>query len=153
MDIRTHRIPNWLVLPFLAAGIVVSGATSGIRGVWRSLEGVGLAVAILGVLCYLRGLGLGDLKLFAAVGAWIGPGQLIYALLATAIAGGVLALGYALWHRSLGNSLDGVGDIIAGLGKSGFRPHPVLNLDHPAAHKMPYALAIAIGTLFSFLHG
>src|SRR5665811_1692746 len=88
VDIHSRRIPNWLVLPFLAAGVVVNTASYGMKGLAQSAGGIGLAVAVAGVLCWLRGMGLGDLKLCAAVGAWIGPGQLGMALVATGIAGG-----------------------------------------------------------------
>ena len=46
----------------------------------QSLEGVLLAGLLLGVLYWLGGMGMGDVKLCAAIGAWIGPGQLITAL-------------------------------------------------------------------------
>ena len=109
-----------------------------------------LGVMLAAGLCYARSMGLGDLKLCAAVGAWIGPFQMIYALLATGIAGGVLALGYAAWHRSLGKSVGGAGRVMRHLAGSGLRPHPVITLDNPAALRMPYAPAIAIGTMISF---
>ena len=150
IDVRSRRIPNWLSLPFLLSGMVVSGLRGGSAGFVQSIEGIGLAVAVAGALCYLRGMGMGDLKLFAAVGAWIGPGQLFVALIATGIAGGFLAVGYALWHRSLGKSLDSTGELLAGFGRTGFRPHATIALDNVQALKMPYAPAIAIGTMFSF---
>lgn len=150
IDIRSRRIPNWLSLPFLVIGLVLSAWRGGLPGFESSIEGIGLAVAIAGVLCFLRGMGMGDLKLFAAIGAWVGPEQLLVALVATGIAGGFLAIGYALWHRSLGKSLDSTGDLLAGFGKTGFRPHATIALDNPQALKMPYAPAIAIGTMFSF---
>jgi prepilin peptidase CpaA len=153
IDIRSRRIPNWLSLPFLVTGIVLSAWRGGLPGFERSIEGVGLALAVAGVLCYLRGMGMGDLKLFAAVGAWVGPGQLFFALIATGIAGGFLAAGYALWHRSLGKSLDSTGELLADFGKTGFRPHATIALDNVQALKMPYAPAIAIGTMFSFFAG
>jgi prepilin peptidase CpaA len=95
-------------------------------------------------------MGMGDLKLCAAVGAWIGPAQLGTALVVTGIAGGALALIWAACHGSLRESLDGSSDLISSLWTNGVRPHPVLVLDNPSARKMPYAPAIAIGTLFSF---
>src|SRR5260370_20310422 len=150
IDVRSRRIANWLSLPFLVSGMVVSGLRGGPAGFVQSVEGIGLAVAVAGALCYLRGRGMGDLKLFAAVGAWVGPGQLFVALIATGIAGGFLAVGYALWHRSLGKSLDSTGELLAGFGKTGFRPHATIALDNAQALKMPYAPAIAIGTMFSF---
>jgi prepilin peptidase CpaA len=150
IDIRSRRIPNWLSLPFLVTGMAVSALRGGSAAFAQSLAGIGLALVVAGALCYLRGMGMGDLKLFAAVGAWIGPGQLFVALIATGIAGGFLAAGYALCHRSLGKSLDSTGELLAGFGKTGFRPHATIALDNVQALKMPYAPAIAIGTMFSF---
>ncbi len=150
IDIRSRRIPNWLSLPFMAAGTVMSAWRGGLPDFAQSIAGIGLAVAVGGVLCYLRGMGMGDLKLFAAVGAWVGPAQLFFALIATGIAGGFLAAGYALWHGSLGKSLDSTGELLADFGKRGFRPHATIALNNAAALKMPYAPAIAIGTMFSF---
>ena len=149
-DIRSRRIPNWLVVPFLASGIIWSGITGGLEGAAQSVTGISIAVGVLGVLCYLRGMGMGDLKLCAGVGAWVGPAQMISALVATAIAGGFLAMAYSLWHRSLGKCLDDTGDLVVALCRDGVRPQPTMRLDNPDAVKLPYAVAIAIGTLFSF---
>jgi prepilin peptidase CpaA len=150
VDIHSRRIPNWLVLPFLAAGVIVNTASHGVKGLGQSIAGIALAVAVTGVLCWLRGMGMGDLKLCAAVGGWIGPGQLCMALVATGIAGGVLALIWAACHGSLGASLEGASDLVSAFWTKGVHPHPSLVLDNPSARAMPYAPAIAIGTLFSF---
>jgi prepilin peptidase CpaA len=151
IDVRSRRIPNWLSLPFLGAGMAAAGYRGGVGGLVWSLGGVGLAVVVAGILCYLRGMGMGDLKLLAAVGAWIGPGQLFIALVATGITGGLLAVAYALWHHSLGRSLANAAKLIAELPERGFRPHRTIALDNAMALKMPYAPAIAIGTIYSFL--
>jgi prepilin peptidase CpaA len=150
MDIHSRRIPNWLVLPFLIAGMVVTTVEYGIAGLGRSVGGIALAVAVTGVLCLLRGMGMGDLKLCAAAGAWIGPSQMCVALVATGIAGGVLALSLAACHGTLGESLDGAGDLVSRFSTKGLRPHPTIVLGNSSARTMPYAPAIAIGTLFSF---
>jgi prepilin peptidase CpaA len=150
IDIHSRRIPNWLSLPFLAGGVVVSALQGGWPGMMSSITGIGLATTVVGILCYLRAMGMGDLKLLAGVGAWVGPGQLVLALVVTGIAGGFLAVGYAIWHGSLGRSLDGTADLIREFPKQGFRPHLTITLDNAVALKMPYAPAIAIGTIFSF---
>ena len=151
VDIRSRRIPNWLVLPFLAAGVAVNTVCHGVKGLERSAGGIALAVAVAGVFCWLRGMGMGDLKLCAAVGAWIGPAQLSTALVATGLAGGVLALIWAVCHGSLRESLHGSSDLVSGFWKRGIHRHASLVLDNPSARTMPYAPAIAIGTIFSFL--
>ena len=150
VDIYSRRIPNWLVLPFLAAGVIVTTAVHGVKGLGQSMGGMALAVAVTGILCWLRGMGMGDLKLCAAVGGWIGPAQMATALVVTGLAGGVLALIWAACHGSLSQSLDGSSDLLSGFWTKGIRPHPSLVLDNPSARTMPYAPAIAIGTIFSF---
>jgi len=146
-DLRNRRIPNWLVLPFLAAGLAVSTWLHGWHGLEQSLAGMALGTVLLGFLCRMGGMGMGDLKLCAAIGAWIGPAQLMLALVVTAMAGGVMALCWAIGGGFLGELLQGTWKLLAG---GGLRPHPEVTLHNALARKMPYAPAIAIGTLISF---
>ncbi|HVJ07448.1 MAG TPA: A24 family peptidase [Acidisarcina sp.] len=149
-DLRSRRIPNWLVFPFLIAGVIVSGTLHGWPGVVQSFFGLALGALLLGVLAWMGGMGMGDVKLCAAIGAWIGPAQLTTALVVTGITGGIMALCWAAAGGFLGDLFSGTGDLIFGLKQRGMRPHPELVLDNPVARKMPYAPAIAIGTLVSF---
>jgi prepilin peptidase CpaA len=89
-------------------------------------------------------------KLAAAIGAWVGPGQLFFALFATAIVGGVMAVGWAIFGGFLPDLLKGSGNLIFGHKKEGAEPAEELKLSNPRTRKMPYAPAIAIGTLLSF---
>ena len=143
----------WLILAVvsLAAGLVFNARTGGFAGAGASLAGVAVAVAAMGPICWMGGMGMGDLKLCAAIGAWIGPAQMLLVLVITGIAGGIIAVVYALRRKSLGRSLDGTA-ALAGrlLGKrSSQRP----SLDSPGALAIPYAPAIAVGTLFAYLAG
>ena len=149
-DLRSRRIPNWLVLPFLASGLVVSTWLHGWPGLGHSLAGMLLGGVLFGLIAMLGGMGMGDVKLAAAIGAWIGPGQLVTALVVTGIAGGVLAVGWAIAGGFLGELFSGAGDLVLGMRQRGLRPHPELVLANPLTRKMPYAPAIAIGTLVSF---
>lgn len=149
-DLRSRRIPNWLVLPFMLAGIVVSGWLHGWHGIGQSLGGLGLGALLFGILFWMGGMGMGDVKLCAAIGAWIGPAQLLFALVLTGLAGGVMALCWALCGGFLGDLFKGSGDLLFGLKQRGMRPHPELVLANPLTRKMAYAPAIAIGTLLSF---
>jgi prepilin peptidase CpaA len=143
-DLRSRRIPNWLVLPFLLAGVGVSSWLGGWRGAGRSLEGLGLGVLLFGVLFLLGGMGAGDVKLCAAIGAWIGPGQLLIALVLTGLAGGVMVIAWAAYAGFFRELFRGAGDVL--FGGKGSRA----TLSDPGRRKMPYAPAIAIGTLISF---
>lgn len=143
-DVWNRRIPNALVLPFLLLGIATSAIARGWSGLGQSLLGVLLAVAALGLFCFLGGMGLGDLKLCAAVGAWIGPSQLLIALVMTTLIGGVMAVVWAITGGFLKEVLVGAAGLVLGRRKG-------LTLANPAARKMPYAPAIALGTILSFL--
>lgn len=149
-DLRSRRIPNWLVFPFLLAGVAVSGWLGGWHGVGQSLLGLLLGLLCFGAIAFLGGMGMGDVKLCAAIGAWIGPAQLLIALVVTGIAGGVIAIVWAAAGGFLGELFRGTGDLVFGVRQRGLRAHPELVLANPRTRKMPYAPAIAIGTLVSF---
>lgn len=151
IDLRTQRIPNWLSMPFLMGGLVAAGSGRGWSGLGVSLIGVIAAAAAVGVFCYLGAMGMGDLKLFAGIGAWLGPSQLFTALLYTGVAGGVIAVCWALTGGFLVQTMRSTASLIASLTRDGLRPHETIILSNPLSRRMPYAPAIAIGTICSFL--
>lgn len=147
-DLRSRRIPNWLVLPFLLAGIVVSTWLQGWHGLGQSFAGLGVGILIYGILFWMGGMGAGDVKLCAAIGAWIGPSQLLIALVITAMVGGVMALAWAISAGFVKELFTGAGTLLFATKDSAERSS--LSLSNPLKRKMPYAPAIAIGTLISF---
>ncbi len=149
-DLRSRRIPNWLVFPFMASGFLVSGWMHGWAGVVQSLEGFGIGAVLFGLLALMGGMGMGDVKLLAGIGAWVGPQQLVVALVLTGMVGGVMALCWAVAGGFVGELFSGAGDLVFGPKKRGLTQHPTLTLENPRSKKMPYAPAIAIGTLISF---
>jgi prepilin peptidase CpaA len=158
-DLRNRRIPNWLVFPFLLAGIAVSpwrhdwrgmGQGFGWHGIGQSFAGFGVGLLVCGFFFWMGGMGAGDVKLCAAIGAWIGPGQLLVALVVTGLAGGVMVLGWAAQGGFLKDLFAGAGDLLFGWKQRGMHRDPEMVLSNPRKRKMPYAPAIAVGTLFSF---
>jgi prepilin peptidase CpaA len=157
-DLRSRRIPNWLVLPFLVAGIVVSPWRSdwpGVRqGFWhglgQSFAGLAIGVLIYGFLFWMGGMGAGDVKLCAAIGAWVGPAQLFIALVMTGIVGGIMVLCWAVFGGFFKELFMGAGDLLFGWKQRGMHANSELVLANPLKRKMPYAPAIALGTLMSF---
>jgi len=150
IDLCTRRIPNWLSLPFLVSGLAVQAVIGGWLGLRGSLAGASLALLLFGLPCFLRVMGMGDLKLAAGVGAWVGPGQFVMAFIVTGMVGGVMAVCYALRYRSLDSLLDNTGELLVDLAKGRLRLHEDIRLNSAKALSIPYAPAIAIGTLFSF---
>jgi len=151
VDVREHRIPNWLTYPAIAVGPLLRWSFFGWRGLGSAVAGCLLAGGIVFVFYLVRAMGAGDVKLLAALGSLLGAHEAAVVLVATAMAGGVLALVYVFVRRSLGTTLRNVGSALRFHCWSGVKTHPELNLDNPSALRMPYGLAIATGTLYAFL--
>ncbi|WP_219118079.1 prepilin peptidase [Janthinobacterium sp. UMAB-56] len=153
-DVRSRRIPNGLVfggaLAALLLHAVLTPAGGGL-GVPAALAGLALGLALLLPMYMLRALGAGDVKLMAMVGAFMGPQQLMSATLLTLLAGGVLSLLVAactgVLRQVLGNSYRMLFySLLRGVSGGNAR----LDAPQAASGRLPYAIAIAAGTLLSF---
>ena len=91
-DIRDHRIPNWLTLSGMVVGLASYFLAGGFRGLLFSAEGLILGFALLIPFYMCGGMGAGDVKLLAAVGALLGPSGVMKAFLCTALVGGAYAI-------------------------------------------------------------
>jgi prepilin peptidase CpaA len=151
-DAKTGRIPNWLVF----GGSLYAVGYNAFFPLYPSDIGVlfalgGLTVGLLAFLpAYLfQVLGAGDVKLMAMVGAFLGTWSTVGAVLLTLLAGGVLALALALWSARLGRMLHNLVMICRGsaltLGATGMAG--LAASDGPSAGRMPYGVAIAVGTI------
>lgn len=76
-DFRQHRIPNWLTLSAIPAGIIWNTWMSGWAGLQMSLMGFAIGFGILFILFATGGGGGGDVKLMGALGAWVGVSTII----------------------------------------------------------------------------
>ena len=85
IDIRTRKIPNWLTVPFCLAGIAFNLIWQGWAGLQASLLGFAAGFAIMFVLLLIGGGGAGDLKLMAALGAWLGPKSIVAVFLLSSL--------------------------------------------------------------------
>ena len=150
-DVRQHRIPNWLTLPGVVAGMVLRGALLGWKGLGSAVAGCLIGGGVLLLFYLLRAMGAGDVKLMAAIGSLVGPGQAIDVMLATAIFGGVIGVAYALYHGRMWSTIKNVASILKFHAWAGVQPHPEFNLDNPEVLRVPYGLAIALGTSYLFL--
>ena len=101
-DLRTRRIPNLLTFGAALAALLVNAYLSGLTGLGWSIAGWLVGVAFFFPFFALGGMGAGDVKLLAALGAWLGPALAVWVALFSLIAGGVLGL-------SLSRSATGIG--------------------------------------------
>jgi prepilin peptidase CpaA len=86
------KVPNWLTFPFIICGWMHCTMQGGLSGLGFSLLGTCVGMMLLLLLRNVGGMGAGDVKLLAGVGAWLGTQVTLYAFAATAIVGGVIAV-------------------------------------------------------------
>jgi prepilin peptidase CpaA len=150
-DIRSQRIPNWLICSSVVAATVYHGEAEGLRGLMPGIEGLALGIALLLPFYVAGGMGAGDVKLMGAVGALLGPKAVFMAFLCSGITGGVYAF-VLLAARSCPKDAILQYDAMRGL----FYCAGTMARARRAAGDKPvlrYAVAIAAGTLFSCAGG
>ncbi len=91
IDGKILKVPNWLTFPFIFCGWVHWTIQDGLGGLGWSLLGTVVGMMLLLILRNVGGMGAGDVKLLAGVGAWLGAVVTLYAFAATALVGGVMA--------------------------------------------------------------
>ena len=146
-DLRTRRIPNLLTFGGAALAIAYAGTAHGLAGLAHALEGWLVGLLIFFPLFLLGGLGAGDVKLMAGLGAWMGPAQALWMALYAALAGGVAAIVVALATGYLRTAVDNLYLLLVHFRVAGVRPHPDLTLERGKGPRLPYALPIAAGAI------
>lgn len=161
-DLRRRRIPNQLVLvgaltaialhTMLPKGAGLFSDAPGGLGFLTAFGGFIVGQCVMMPLYLLRAMGAGDVKLMAMVGAFLGPLAVVGALLMTFLAGGVLAMVVVLWNRSLRATLSNIYLMLANAISNAVSGHGAQIPPPPvSASNLPYALAIAAGTLAQVL--
>ena len=154
IDVRSRRIPNLLTYSAMLSGLALEAVVYGWRGLLLSLGG-GLLFGGVFLLFYLiRTMGAGDVKLAAALGCILGPAGSWQVMFTTAMAGGLLAVLVMVFTGRVLRTLRSTLAVAGFHFVHGLRTHPVVNLDNPAAVRLPYGLAFAAGTLYwaIFMH-
>ena len=152
-DVRSRRIPNWLTVPACILGISLHRFLGGWSGLKLSLEGAGIALAVLFPVVLLRGLGAGDWKLFGALGAFVGPVGIMLILFFAVMIGGAMAIFLTIRRRMFWSTVKNLWALMKGFFIYGLRPNPEVSLDNPGLLKLPFAVATALATVIVFTSG
>jgi prepilin peptidase CpaA len=142
-DWRSRRIPNWLTVPTLIAGIVANSVAAGWTGAKESLLGAALGLGILLPFVLIRSLGAGDWKLVGALGAFTGPSRLITVLMWTILIAGLMAVVLIIWKKRVKQTAHNLAHMIGGLFTLHL-PGPEVSLDNPESSKIPFGVAVAV---------
>lgn len=146
-DLRSRKIYNNVIAPALLLATVLHMATAGWGGLLHMLAGLGAGLAILLIPYLLGGMGAGDVKLLALVGALKGAGFVLTASVYMALAGAVMALAIVLFKNGFRSRIRYAQYVLVCL-----RYRLKLPLQgHFASGTYPYGVAIASGCLLGFM--
>ena len=139
-DLRARRIPNALVVTVFAAALLraalaPAGPTGFAATPSAAAIGAVCGLALWFPLYAVRAFGAGDVKLFAATSAWLGPSAVPSATLYAALAGGVLGLAWFGAQR--------LAQRVPAFARLASRTQPTVG----GQSRVPYGLAITAGVL------
>lgn len=143
LDWRYRRIPNWLTVPGLLAGIAVNTIAGRWPGAKTSLLGAGLGLLLLLPFVVIKALGAGDWKLIGAIGACLGSARLVEVLIGSVLVAGVMAVGMIIYKGRARQALVNMGHMLRAF-LTLHLPGPQVSLDNPDAVKIPFGVAVAL---------
>lgn len=149
-DLRYRKIPNWATLPGIALGLGMNGLLHGWGGMKASGIGFLIGFGALLVLFVLSWMGGGDVKLMAAVGALKGYPFVVSALFYSLIVGVLLGVIMLIWNRKTLRTFKNLFLVVAS------RVSPLIpkhDIKREEAQKIPFGLAIVLGTLWAMIVG
>ena len=144
-DLRHRRIPNYLTLGAALVGLTYQLGCHGAAGLMDGFLGMLLGFGLLILPYFWGGMGAGDVKALASLGAWLGLQATFCLFCYMALAGGLLALGVLAWRGRLwvrfrqGYNLGLNWILCRGHGLSTVAAVPT------ETKGIPYAVALALG--------
>jgi len=149
------KVPNWITYPMIFSGWIYSAAFSpyaGWEGLWLSLIGTAVGLALLLPPYAVGGMGAGDVKLLAGVGAWMWGTNTLYAFAVTALVGGVIAIVMVLWAGAWQKHKNQFWSILNEIAtvKDPEKLSEIAAERKPRMFLLPYGIPIAIGSIAYF---
>ncbi len=154
IDGKELRVPNWITFPMVLSGLIYSTCVGGLGGFGAGLAGMAMGLACLLPLYVVGGMGAGDVKLMAGIGAWLGWRITVEAFIVSALVGAVIAIVMVLirgtWKKHYENLLTILSEWIVIRNPD--------ELSRLAAERkatmtlLPYGIPICIGSIGYFLY-
>ncbi len=150
------KVPNWITFPMIIAGWIYSttcvAGYSWWEGLLFSLAGTAVGLALLMPAYAIGGMGAGDVKLLAGVGAWVWSTDTLYAFAVSAVVGGAIAVVMVVFKRSWFKHQSQFWMICTEIltVKDPEKLATIAAERKPTMMLLPYGIPIAIGTIAYF---
>jgi prepilin peptidase CpaA len=150
-DVWKFKVYNVLTLPLLLSGLAYHAVVGGVAGFSGSLAGALFGFAVLLAFYVMGGMGAGDVKLMAAVGAWLGLPWTFYLFIASSLAAGVYSVVLLVMGRNLAETWENFQILwlrVAILGRhlgTGHRVEAEVNRPDRRHRLVPFAAMMMVG--------
>jgi len=149
------KVPNWITFPMIVSGWAYSAAFSpyaGWEGLWYSMIGTAVGLWLLLPAYAIGGMGAGDVKLLAGVGAWMWGTITLYAFAVSALVGGVIAVVMVVWAGAWQKHKNQFWSILNEIAtvKDPEKLAEIATERKPRMFLLPYGIPIAIGSIAYF---
>lgn len=144
-DVRSSRVPNGITFSLALVGLGFHTISDSGNGILFSLEGLGLGLVLLLGFYVYGGMGAGDVKLLAAIGAVVGPLNIFVGFLFASLLGGLYAVAMMVWHLGLAGTAERIKIILVSM--VFMKVNVTDSLEQTTLPKLRYALVIGLGTL------
>ncbi|WP_437188239.1 A24 family peptidase [Planctomicrobium sp. SH668] len=154
IDGKELRVPNWITFPMVLSGLIYSTAVGGLEGLGYGLLGMVVGLLTLLPLYSVGGMGAGDVKLMAGIGAWLGATVTWHAFVATVVVGAIMAIAMVLYRKAWDKHY---GQFLLILGEFANVKDPNKLSEIAAERKprmllLPYGIPICVGSIGYFLY-
>ena len=149
IDLRYHKVPNWLNLFIILSGFTAQAVFHGWMGLWQGLLGMLLGFGLLIIPWLMHAMGAGDVKLMAGIGVWLGPVLTLRAFCVGAILAGGIAVVMIVLGRRLWQAYFNMGLIMTKLKsfKTAFSEFGSVKVLQSTSQLLPYGVPLSIGAL------
>lgn len=155
IDLSVRKIPNIIIVFGLVTSLACQLVSIEGAGAFNWLIGVIIAFACFIPLYLARGMAAGDVKLMMAVGGFLGYPLIIKAVVCVFLSGGIIAIVFVIIKGRFNCLFDNMRVMFTDLyikSTSGVNVADDFVIKNSAG-RMPYAVAIAVGTLIAlYLH-
>jgi len=147
-DLVTHKIYNCVTFPAVAVGLLLNFLSHGVSGLTSSMLGLAIGFCIFAIVFAFGGVGGGDVKLMAAVGAVGGYPFILNACFYGILTGGILAIAVMIWKGTFWRGLKNIFRLILSFFMPGLKTE-ALKLSN--SEKIPYGAALSVGTFIAWI--
>ncbi len=154
IDGRELKVPNWITFPMILAGLVYSTCVGGLGGLGAGMLGMCCGLLTLMPLYAVGGMGAGDVKLMAGIGAWLGWEITLAAFAVSVVVGAVMAVIMVLWDKSMKHHYENFLLILSEwmVIKNPYELSKIAAERKPRMMLLPYGIPICIGTIGYFVY-